>query len=171
MKRVLFIIAPSNFRDEELDEPKTLLEDAGFVCDVASTTMDPVQGMLGLLVKPDLLVDTVLVENYAAVIVVGGSGSPALSRNEKVLIIVRNAVTKNKVVGAICFGALTVAQSGILKGKKGTGWKHQDTLQAFKENGATYIDEGVVVDGKIVTAQGPSVATLFGKKLLELLKR
>ncbi len=170
MKRILFIIAPSNFRDEELDQPKAMLEDAGFICDVASTTTDPVQGMLGMLVKPDFLVEKVTVDNYAAVVVVGGSGSPALSKNSKVLEIVKTATEKNKVIGAICFGALTPARSGILKGRKGTGWKHPDTLQAFKENGATYIDEGVVVDGKIVTAQGPAVAKQFGKKLLELVK-
>lgn len=170
MKRVLFIIAPSNFRDEELEEPKTILEDAGFVCDIASTTTDPVQGMLGLLVKPNLLVDTVLVENYAAVIVVGGSGSPVLSRNAKVISLVQQAAQQGKIVGAICFGALTVARSGILKGKKGTGWNHPDTLKAFQDSRATYVDEGVIVDGKIVTAQGPTVAKVFGKKLLELVK-
>jgi len=170
MKRILFIIAPSNFRDEELNEPKTILEDAEFVCDIASTITDPVKGMLGMLVKPDMLVDNVVVDNYSAVVIVGGSGSPALSKNETVVAIVREASAKNKVIGAICFGALTAARSGTLKGKNGTGWKHQDTLQAFKENGATYVDEGVVVDGKIVTAQGPSVAKEFGKKILEVLK-
>ncbi len=171
MKRVLFIIAPSNFRDEELEEPKGILEDAGCICDIASTITGPVRGMLGLLVRPRLTVDNVEVENYDAVVVVGGGGSPALSTNEKVLQLIQKASHLNKVIGSICFGSLTTARAGVLKGKKGTGWKHPDTLKAFQQNNAEYVDESVVVDGKIVTAQGPHVAAQFGKKLLELLQQ
>ncbi len=171
VKRILFIIAPSSFRDEELEEPKGILEDAGCICDVASTTVSPVRGMLGLIVKPDVLVDNMSVENYDAVIVVGGSGSPVLSTNKKVLEIVQKAAQLGKVIGSICFGSLTTARAGVLKGKNGTGWKHAETVKAFQQNGALYVDEGVVVDGGIVTAQGPQVATAFGKKVLELVKR
>lgn len=170
VKRVLFIIAPANFRDEELEQPKGILEDAGLICDVASTTTDPVKGMLGLLVRPDMTITHVDIGHYDGLVIVGGSGSPILSRNDIVLGLVQGAAQAGKVVGSICFGSLTTARAGILKGKKGTGWKHADTLAAFREGGAEYVDQGVVVDGNIVTAQGPQVASEFGRKLLELLR-
>ena len=40
----------------------------------------------------------------------------------------------------------------------------------LEENGATFVDEQVVVDGKIITANGPEAAEAFGKKIVELLQ-
>ena len=171
MKRVLFIIAPLNFNDAELEMPKEILEDAGMICDVASLTSGPAKGMNGLMTKPDFVVDKVDIENYAGVVVVGGSGSPVLSKNEKILSILQKAVTLKKIIGAICLGSLTLLKAGILTGKKGTGWKCPEMMQTFSSGGGQFVDQGVVLDGYIVTAQGPQFAEEFGKKLLELLKK
>ena len=46
-----------------------------------------------------------------------------------------------------------------------------EILKILKENGAIYIDENVVVDGKLITANGPIAAEKFGQKILEILTK
>ncbi len=74
-------------------------------------------------------------------------------------------------MGAICIAPTILAYAGVLEGKKATVW-NQDGKQAeiLTKNGAEFVDELVVVDGKIVTANGPPAAEAFGKKILEMLK-
>ena len=40
----------------------------------------------------------------------------------------------------------------------------------LESNGATYIEGRVVVDGRIITAPGPTLATQFGEAIKNLLK-
>lgn len=41
----------------------------------------------------------------------------------------------------------------------------------LKEQGALYKEERVVVDGKIVTANGPDAATEFAEKIVEIVDK
>ena len=43
-------------------------------------------------------------------------------------------------------------------------------LEGKREGGATFVDQPVVVSGKIVTANGPPAAREFGKALVEILR-
>jgi protease I len=70
---VLMVVAPQNFRDEELLHPKAVFEREGAVVDVASTTADVARGMLGAEVKPDLVLSAVDPHRYAAIVLVGGA--------------------------------------------------------------------------------------------------
>ena len=55
-KKVLMIIAHQDFRDEEFKEPYSLFTDEGASVVIASTDTGEAQGMLGMKVKPDILV-------------------------------------------------------------------------------------------------------------------
>jgi len=169
MAKVLFIIAPKNFRDEELKEPKDVLESAGHECKVASTTTEPCTGMLGATVTPDLNVSDVNVEEYDAVAMIGGTGVFSIIDNETIMKIFVEAKEKGKVIGAICAGPLIVANSGIMEGVRATMYPNDKYVEEYKELGVNYVKEDVVVDGKIVTACGPTAAKEFGIKLKELL--
>jgi len=45
----------------------------------------------------------------------------------------------------------------------------KSAIKILEEEGAKYLAEEVVVDGKIVTALGPSVAKKFGEALIKVL--
>jgi len=68
------MIAAKDFRDEELLKPKEVLEAQGVKVVLVSTTRDETRGMLGTKVKPDLLLSELKVDDYAAVVFVGGDG-------------------------------------------------------------------------------------------------
>ena len=53
-----------------------------------------------------------------------------------------------------------------------TGWNGDNKLeQIFREHGAQFIKDPVVIDGVLITANGPQSATEFGTAIVNLLKK
>ena len=167
-KKILFVIASSNFQDEEFFQPKKILEDRGYVVEVASSSKKESKGMLGQKVKPDILLGEVKVDDYAGVVFIGGSGAQECWNNPQAHQLVRQAYQKKKVLGAICIAPVTLANAGILKGKKVTCWP--SVAKLLKKKGALYSGKLVEKDGNIITATGPSAARPFGQQLLKALE-
>lgn len=171
-KKVLMMIAPSDFRDEELREPKAVLEREGFKVVVASTLAGKARGMFGMQVIPDTTVDKVNPEDFDAVVVVGGSGSQThLWNNARVQEIVQVLHKRGRIVAAICVSPVVLAKAGLLKGRKATVFRTPTTINELKKGGALISDAPVVVDGKIITGKGPEAATEFGRKIAERLSK
>lgn len=168
--RVLIIIAPSDFRDEELLVPRRFFERNGIKVDVASVTKEKIRGMLGAVATPDLTLDDVDVGNYDAVIFSGGSGidKNRFYENAKCLNIAKGALMRGKIVAAICLASKILANAGILKNRKATCYiSAKDYLI---EKGANYKGEHIVQDINIITADGPDAAQGFAEKILNYLR-
>ncbi|MCM8770791.1 MAG: DJ-1/PfpI family protein [Candidatus Omnitrophica bacterium] len=168
MKKVVMIIAPEGFRDEELLEPKKILEEAGISVTVASTTTSRAKGMLGAIVSPDVTLTQVKVDDFDAVIFVGGVGASQYWDDPLAHRIAQEIIAQDKVLGAICIAPVTLANAGLLKGKRATVWSSE--AGQLKRQGALYTGKAVEEDGKIVTASGPTAAKEFGQTILKLLK-
>lgn len=166
-KKVIIIIAPERFRDEEYIEPRRILEEAGASITVASSATGRVTGMLGAVVIPDISLEEVHPEEYDAVIFVGGGGAAAYFDDEKALEIAKEAA-RSKVLGAICIAPQILANAGLLKGKSATVFSSQ--IEALKAQGADYTGAPVERDGNIITAEGPTAAANFGKAVLAALE-
>jgi protease I len=83
----------------------------------------------------------------------------------------RLAMKKEKFVGAICIAPRILAEAGILKNKKATGWDGDNELgDILVKAGAEYIREPVVVDGTLITASGPAVARDWGLAIVQSVK-
>jgi len=174
MKRVLFLIAQKNFRDEELKEPMNVFKGAGYSICIASESTQIAEGMLGAQVKPDMSFSEAYrcMDEFSALIIVGGSGALGLANNSYVIRIVKYFYENNKVVGAICYGPIALARAGILSGRRATvahSTMDSDSIKSLRSGGAVFTDQKVVDDGKIVTANGPSAALEFSKVLLSKL--
>ena len=69
----------------------------------------------------------------------------------------------------------TLNESGAaLEGKKATVWTAPGAMQGkdtLEQNGATFVSEEVVVDGNIITANGPEAAEEFGSRLIQVLQQ
>jgi protease I len=168
-KKVLIIIASSNFRDEEYSNPRQVLENKGAKITVASSKDTPSVGMLKKeTVKPDTLLSKVKAEDYDAVVFIGGVGAKEYFADQTAHKIAREAVKKNKILAAICIAPSILANAGVLSGKKVTAF--QSEAENLKAKGANYTGAPVEVDGKIITANGPEAAEKFARKIVELLK-
>ncbi|MBN2518806.1 MAG: DJ-1/PfpI family protein [Candidatus Altiarchaeota archaeon] len=165
---VLMLIAPQNFRDEEFFQPKEELEKAGAKVVVASRDRQTSRGMLGGAVTPDLTLAEANAGDYDAVVFVGGGGSSVYFNNPIALQLAKDAYAKCRVVAAICIAPSILANAGLLKGKKVTSFpSEQGNLRA---KGANYTGEGLTIDGKVITADGPKSAREFGRAIARAIK-
>lgn len=174
---ILYVLLP-DFASHEMvylmeaiscDETR-LKPDPKYVNRIVAPTMDPVVAIGGFRVQPDYCFDN-MPRDYSALILIGGYGwlTPVA---DKVAPIVRNALDRGKIVGAICNGASFLAKCGFLNNVKHTG----NGLEQLKLWGADnytntegYVHEQAVSDGRMVTANG-SAALEFAKELLLLLE-
>ncbi len=167
-KKALMIIAERNFRDEELLKPQKILENGGVKVTVTSTSLQNARGMLGATVKPDILLSSVKVEDYDVIIFVGGSGASQYWNNPLAHSIAQEALQKGKILCAICIAPVTLANAGILSGKKATVFSSE--ISKLEAKGAIYTGKPVQVDGKIITGEGPQAAEEFGEAIVKALE-
>jgi protease I len=125
--------------------------------------------MNGLKATPDILTEDVNVNDYDAVIFVGGSGATVYLDDPVAHKIAQDAVSKNKIVGAICIAPVTLAKAGILKGKRVTTYPVEENQKQLKALGAVYTAQPVEKDGNIITADGPKSAKEFGEEISKAL--
>lgn len=166
-KKILMVIAKSKFRDEEYAEPRKALETEGARITVASSTLDIAEGMLGMKVKPDVLIGDVKETDYDGIVFVGGGGAREYFDSPVAHKLAKGFNDHGKLTSAICIAPATLANAGILRGKKATSFPSSES--ALKTHGAVVTGEPVAVDGNIVTGVGPEAAKQFGKKLVEVL--
>lgn len=166
-KKVLMVIAGKDFRDEEYREPRRILEAAGAKITVASTTTKLVKGMLGMTAQPDVLVSDVKAAEYDAVLFIGGMGSTEYWDSRVAHALARDTVSSGKVLGAICFAPVTLANAGLLTGKKATVYPSESSK--LQKAGANYTTDPVARDGNIITGDGPTSAEAFAKAIVTAL--
>jgi protease I len=166
-RKVVMVIAPQNFRDEELLQPKKVLTEKGAEVMVACASLEMAKGMLGAEVKPDMLASEIKPEDWDAIILVGGTGATYYFEDPLVHSMLNEALKQDKIVGAICIAPVTLANAGILSGKKATVYSSE--VQRLKDKGAECTGKDVERDGKIITASGPQAAQEFGNAIAQAL--
>lgn len=173
-KKVVALIAFKEYRDIELFIPKQIIEKTGIDFYVASSNLGKAIGADGGDVRVDLLLEKLDVDNFDAIIFIGGPGSLEYLDNDLSYSIAKEAVLKEKLLASICISPIILAKAGVLEGKKATVWSstmNKGGIKEIEENGGFYIDQPVVVDGNIITANGPGAAKNFANKIVEMLTR
>jgi len=165
--KILMIVAHQNFRDEEYQRPRQLLEAQGATVVVASSSMEPARGMLGLEIRPNLLLKDVAVQDYAAIVYVGGTGASQYWDDPMAHAIARQAIEQGKVLAAICLAPATLARAGVLQGKRATVFA--SARGELEAGGAVYTGQLVERDGLIITANGPDAAEAFAEEIIRIL--
>lgn len=154
------------FEEIEFSTIVDILRRAGIDVAVAGLKEGIIDGAHGIGLAPDTLIDKVSADNFDVIVLVGGNpGFVNLGKSEKVLKLVKEMFDRDKYVTAICGAPSVLAKAGVIQGKKATVFPGMEgTL-----TGAQYRDERVVVDGKVITSQGPGTAMEFAIKLVEVL--
>ncbi len=170
MKHALFIIAFKEFRDEEYFIPRNILESNGIKTSTASCQKGLAVGVNGGDVKVNMDLDEVDVSKYNAIVFVGGMGALKDLNNERSYRIIKDAINENLVISAICIAPVIFARSGMFKNRKSTVWTSNMDKSAKKileEEQMIYVDEKVVIDRDLITADGPESAKEFSKAILD----
>lgn len=167
-KKAVLIVANRNFRDEELFDTKRVLDKAGVQSIIASSKTGAVTGMLGGSAEATIGLKEINVDNYDAVIFIGGSGAKEFFNNKTALQIARQATEKKKVLAAICIAPSVLANAGVLEGKKATSFSSE--AGNLRRSKAIYTGSDVERDGLIITGSGPAAATRFGQTIVKALE-
>ena len=173
---ILYVLLP-DFASHEMvylmqaisSDERQLKSDPKYLNKIVAPSMEPVKAIGGFRVLPDYSFEN-MPDDYAALILIGGFGWLS-SVADMVVPIVRKALHRGIIVGAICNGASFMAKHGFLNNVKHTGngleqlklWGPDSYL-----NSENYLHQQAVSDGGIVTANGSGVLE-FTKELLLLL--
>jgi 4-methyl-5(b-hydroxyethyl)-thiazole monophosphate biosynthesis len=154
------------FEEIEFSAIVDILRRAGIDVAVAGLKEGIIDGAHGVRVTPDILIDEVSADNFDVIVLPGGNpGFVNLGESKKVLKLVKEMCDRDKYVTAICGAPSVLAKAGVIQGKRATAFPGMEgTL-----TGAQYRNERVVVDGKVITSQGPGTAMEFATKLVEVL--
>jgi len=170
-KKVVLVIASQGYQPREYGDPKRILEDVGFEIVTVSNKYGIAQTADGgFSTEVDTTVEKMNIEDYDALFFVGGPGALEHLDNEMSYTLLKKWKETGKPYGAICISPRILAKAGVLKNKKATGWDGDNELSGiFGKYGVEYVKESVVVDGNIVTANGPEAAEEFGKIILQIM--
>ncbi|WP_027416143.1 DJ-1/PfpI family protein [Aneurinibacillus terranovensis] len=169
-KKALLIIPPDRFNEDELFHPKEELENAGFEVTIASTKTGEITGDNAGKAEAEVIFSDTKAEEHDVVAVIGGSGTiDHLWGNQDVIAYLKNAYDKNILVSGICAGAVVVAKTGLLSGRKGTCFPVDVMINEVKANNVEYVEQHVVAYDDIITGDGPIGAREFGQALVKRL--
>lgn len=167
MAKILMVIPPERFRDEELFITKEELENAGHKITIASAQRGSCPGSRGGQAVAEFTLDEVSSKEFEAIIFVGGGGSKLLFHNSRAQLLAQEMDNQGKVVAAICLAPVILANAGLLQGKRATVAGTE--AKTLENQGAYYTGPGVTVDNNIVTANAPKASRLFGQQINALL--
>ena len=136
-----------------------------------STQSGKVQAFNHLDKADTFSVDTVVSDadpsSYDGLMLPGGVANPdALRLDEDAVAFVKEFVESDRPVAAICHAPWTLAEADVVRGKRMTSWPSLQT--DLRNAGAEWVDEEVVVDGRLVTSRKPDDLPAFNEAMLEL---
>jgi len=167
MTSIIVFLAPG-FEEIEASTIIDVLRRSNIKVTIVGLTSKEVKGAHAIKIIPDVNINEVILENYDAVILPGGSpGYKNLKKNKKVMEIIKKAFIKNKLIAAICAAPAVLSETGILKGKKCTIYPGMES--ELKKGGGIHQEKWIVEDGNIITSQGPATALPFAIKIVEKL--
>jgi protease I len=165
-KKVLMVIPHTQFRDEEFFEPKKTLEEEGAKVVVASTVVRMCRGMRGGAVQAEIAIADAKADDYAGIVLCGGSSVPDFFWNDKKLQeLVTTMAAAGKVIGAICLSTVVLAKAKLLAGREATVYFLPQALEELKAAGAKYVQETLLIHNNIILAEGPPDSLRFGQAL------
>lgn len=116
--------------------------------------------------EADLLLSQTNFHDYDALVIVGGTvNADRLRINPEAQKLVIDFLEADRLVAAICHAPWLLISSGVVKGKKMTGYKSikDDLINA----GAQYLDQPVVQDGDLITSRQPDDIPAFAQAIDE----
>lgn len=165
MKKVLIPLAPG-FEEVEALTPADILRRAGAEVTLAGTIDGAITGRNLISVLPDTVMDIVDAKDYNMIILPGGyHGTENLKKDARVKRAVEELMGLGRFVTAICAAPSVLSMIGVTQGRAVTS--HPSVRDQLKAREIS--DERVVVDGMIITSQGPGTAMEFAFALVEAL--
>jgi len=145
-----------------------LKEEGAEVTVVGSGSAEVYTGKPGTQAKADVSADKVSAENFDGIIIPGGYAPDMMRRYPAMVNLVKDFFQSDKLIAAICHAGWMLVSAKVLSGRKATSFFSikDDMVNA----GADWMDQEVVVDGKLVTSRVPDDLPAFMRAVIDILK-
>lgn len=166
-KRVI-ILVEQMYNEFEFWYPYYRLKEAGAeVVVVGSGSAEEYTSKSGLPCRADTSADQISAADSDGIIIPGGYAPDHMRRYPSMVKLVKDLFQAGKVVAAICHAGWMLASSEIVKGRTVTSFFSikDDLVHA----GANWVDQEVVVDGKLITSRKPDDLPAFMKAVISAL--
>ncbi|MGH0053311.1 MAG: DJ-1 family glyoxalase III [Sphaerochaetaceae bacterium] len=162
----VLVILAEGFEEVEAITPIDLLRRSGAKVTVASLDTLAVKGAHGIVVHADTTLEACKKKEFDCVVLPGGGqGAKNLAASYDVLEKTIQTAQRG-VVGAICAApAVVLGKTGLLDGKRVTGYPGSEEACP----GLVLEQEPFIIDGQLVTGQGPGAAMPFALALIGVL--
>lgn len=140
------------------------LRRAEFDVTVAGLTAGTIEASRGVMLVPDITWEQINPDDFDILLLPGGfGGTEAFMQHAGVQQAIKSFNEQQKWVGSICAAALALNEAGILKGRRFTCYPG---VEAHLPAAVQPVNEAVVVDGHLITSQGPGTAFEFALKVI-----
>ena len=169
----VIVLTADKFEDFELFVPYFRFMEAGVAVDVAAPAKQKITGENGYIFENvDLTIDEVDPQNYDLLFIPGGHphGAPTtVRRSGKAREIARSFFKDDKPVAAICHGPYLLVSADVVAGRRLTSFWGDGVPDEIKAAGGIYLNQDVVVDGKLVTSRWPMDLPAFMQEVMRML--
>ena len=168
MKKAAIFLA-DGFEEGEALFTIDIIRRGGIEIDSYSVGGEFVTSSRKITVKADKILGENNLAEYDMIILPGGQpGSTTLSKDERVLKIVREFMSANKFVAAICAAPMVLKAAGVSAGRTLTSYPGENFTAMFSD--ANYVeDELVVQDGNLITSRAAATCLPFAYKIVDVL--
>lgn len=170
--RRIAILATDGVEEVELTKPMEALKQAGAVVTLVSLESGKIQAMekdvnAAGRYAVDLVVADAMPDQFDGLVLPGGTTNPDTLRMDKQAVAFVTAfVDSDKPIAAICHGPWMLIEAGGVKGRTLTSWPSLQT--DLRNAGASWVDETVVKDKRLVTSRNPDDLPAFCTAIVEL---
>ena len=167
MKKKALIVLAGGFEEVEAVSVMDVLRRAGVKVIIAGLKRLIIEGSHGIKIQADIKLKDYKKIPDAVILPGGMPGATNLANSKKVISLIKACFSKKNIVAAICASpAFVLAPTGILKGKKVSCYPG---CEGRLKEGTVYLKKSVVIDGNIITSQGPGTALDFAFAIIEKL--
>jgi protease I len=162
------ILVEKVYEDLELQYPRLRLKEAGHTVEIVGPKVGEVfVGKHGYPQKCEVSAADVKANDYAAIVIPGGTSPDFMRRSQPIIRLVRDAASKQIPMAAICHGPWLLCSTDALRGRRCTSY--MSIISDVTNAGGKWVDEECVVDGPIITARCPDDLPAFCQAIMQLI--
>jgi len=140
---------------------------AGWRVTTVGMTEGLIRGARGIRMAPDAFWPEIHPEGFDLMVLPGGKGGVEnLRRHSDLRDALQRAQAAGKWICALCAGPLVLVDAGLLTGRRATCYPGLE----LGVTGPIWLRDRVVIDGNLVTSQGPGTCFEFALAIIEKLE-
>lgn len=166
MSRKIAVLAVDGVEEVECLTVVDFCKRAGIDVTLVSVTGDlQIHGSHGISFLTDSLFSDEDFEAYDGVVFPGGPGTGDLGKAPGIRALAEKFLKEGKLLAAICAAPGMLSETGLLAGKKATGYPG-----CKPEGKALWTENTTETDGNLITGKGPGAAAYFALAIIRYLE-